>query len=106
MLFGQMGAPAVFQRMMNAIFGDASDHVMAYLDNVVIFSKFWEDHVSHIHEALDRIRKARLTNAKKCQLAMRECLYLGHTVGRGTVKPNIAKIQAIQNSGGPSRRRM
>lgn len=50
--------------MMNTIFGDVSDHVAAYLDDVVIFNKSWEDHINHIQEALDRIRKAGLT--KKC----------------------------------------
>ena len=46
MPFGQMGAPATFQRMMNDIIGDASDHVAAYIDDVVIFSRNWEEHLS------------------------------------------------------------
>ncbi len=93
MPFGLMGAPAVFQRLMNSIFGDAPDHVAAYLDDVVVFSSTWEDHLQHLDDALSRLQKAGLAvKAKKCQLGMKECVFLGHTVGRGQVKPDAAKI--------------
>ncbi len=93
MPFGLMGAPAVFQRLMNSIFGDAPDHVAAYMDDVVVFSSAWEEHLRHLDDALSRLEKAGLTvKAKKCQLAMKECVFLGHTVGRGQVKPDAAKI--------------
>ena len=32
-----------------------------------------------------------------CQLAMRECTYLGHVLGQGTVKPDIGKIRAVRD---------
>lgn len=97
MPFGLMGAPATFQRLMNSLFNDVADHVAAYIDDVVIFSRTWEEHLAHIKETLQRIREAGLTvKAKKCQMAMAECLFLGHTVGRGQVKPDAAKIRDLQ----------
>ena len=103
MPFGLMGAPATFQRMMNDIFGDASNHVAAYID--VIFSRNWEEHLLHVNDALTRIRQAGLTvKGKKCQMAMTECLFLGHIVGRGQVKPDSAKIAALREVRIPKRK--
>ncbi len=97
MPFGLMGAPAVFQRLMNTLFGDALDHAAAYIDDVVIFSPSWNHHLTHLSDALDRIQKAGLTlKAVKCQIAQEECNFLGHVVGRGKVRPEQAKIEAIQ----------
>jgi len=46
---------------------------------------------------LQQLRKANLTvKPQKCQLGMAECVYLGHIVGRGVVRPEISKVEAIQ----------
>lgn len=46
MPFGLVGAPAVFQRMMNTLLADTLSFSGAYIDDVVIFSNSWEDHLS------------------------------------------------------------
>ena len=61
MPFGLKGAPATFQRLMNSLFNDVADHVAAYIDDVAIFSKTWEEHLDHIRDILQRFRKANLT---------------------------------------------
>ena len=43
--------------------------------------------------------------AKKCQLGMTECVYLGHVVGNGSVKPESGKIEAVQKFPIPQTRR-
>ena len=46
---------------------------------------------------LCRIKNAGLTIKKsKCQFAMKECVYLGHKIGSGTVTPDTAKVQGIR----------
>ncbi len=50
MPFGLVGAPAVFQRMMNAILSDVSGFAAPYIDDVVIYSESWEEHLQHIRE--------------------------------------------------------
>ncbi|KAL5496439.1 hypothetical protein EMCRGX_G012722 [Ephydatia muelleri] len=56
----------------------------AYLDDVVIISETWEEHLKHLTDILERIRKAGLTvKLGKCQFAMSQCVYLGHVVGNG-----------------------
>ena len=98
MLFGLVGAPATFQRLMNSLVGDLSSHVGDYIDDLVIFSKTWEDHLAQLHKVLCRLGGENLTVKKsKCQFAMYDCLYLGHRVGHGQVQPASAKIHAIQN---------
>ena len=98
MPFGLVEAPATFQRLMNSLVGDLSSHVGDYIDDLVIFSKTWEDHLTQLHEVLCRLGGANLTVKKsKCQFAMYNCLYLGHRVGHGQVQPASAKIHAIQN---------
>lgn len=97
MPFGLVGAPAVFQRMMNALFSDASGHVAAYMDDIVIYSDSWNDHLQHLEATLNTIEQAGLKmKMEKCQFGMTKCTYLGHEVGEGKVKPLAAKIEAIR----------
>ena len=84
MPFGLQGAPATFQRMMDIILNDAGDYAAAYLDDIVIYSTNWDDHLRHVTDVLRRLQTAGLTvKPQKCQFAMSRCAYLGHVVGDG-----------------------
>ena len=48
MPFGLQGAPATFQRLMDRLVQGMEDHAAAYLDDLVIFSTTWEEHLQHI----------------------------------------------------------
>lgn len=96
--FGLHGAPATFQRAMDRILKPHRQYAAAYLDDVVIHSPDWESHLVRVQAVLDSIRNAGLTaNPKKCCLAMEEVKYLGFIIGRGLVKPQLNKVEAIQN---------
>ena len=98
MPFGLHGAPATFQRMMDVVLRDCTDYAAAYLDDVIIHSSNWEDHISHVTNVLLKLRSAGLTvKPKKCQIAMGQCTYLGHIVGNGEVKPEETKVEAVRN---------
>ena len=95
--FGLHGAPATFQRMMDQILVGCTGYAAAYLDDVVIHSTTWEDHIRHVSDVLQRLRRAGLTiRPKKCQFGMDSCSYLGHVVGNGEVRPEEAKLQAVE----------
>ena len=97
MPFGLQGAPATFQCMMDLILNGVGDFSAAYLDDVVIHSKTWTEHIHHVSLVLQRLRDAGLTlKPKKCQFAMSKCAYLGHVVGNGEIRPEKAKIQAVE----------
>lgn len=96
MPFGLQGAPATFQRLMDQVLRGL-DFAAAYLDDVVVFSQTWEDHVGHLETVLQLIKVAGLTiNPNKCKLAQRQVEYLGYVVGYGQVRPQVGKVEAIQ----------
>ena len=98
MPFRLQGAPATFQRMMDRLLMGLEGYTAAYLDDLVIFSQSWTDHLEHLQSILLRLREAGLTvKPKKCQFGMKECVYLGHVVGNGTVKPEHGKLEAVQD---------
>ena len=97
MPFGLYGAPATFQRMMDEVIRGMSQFTSAYLDDLIMFSATWEDHLSHLRAVLVRLREVGLTTKpSKCQLAMAQCTYLGHVVGNGVVKPEATKLHTIK----------
>ena len=98
MPFGLSGAPSTFQRMMNILLKDFHSLAAAYIDDIVVFSDTWEDHLKHLDAILHTLQEANLTvKESKCRLARRDCIYLGHVVGQGFVKPDDVKTHAIRN---------
>ena len=67
------------------------------MDDVMVYSDSWEDHVWHLREVLERLRAAGLTaKPSKCQLGMSHCYYLGYMVGDGVVKLDQRKVDVIK----------
>ena len=96
MPFGLQGAPATFQRLMDRVTRGMEEFAAAYLDDLVIHCDTWEEHLSHVRLVLQCLREAGLTvKARKCQFGMEQCLYLGHIVGNGMVRPEMSKVEAI-----------
>ena len=52
MPFGLQGAPATFLRMMDSLLRGLGDTTAAYLDDIVIHSETWEEHLQHIQAVL------------------------------------------------------
>ena len=98
MPFGLQGAPATFQRMVDRVLNGLNDFSSAYIDDVIVFSRTWDEHLGHLGTVLRRVQQAGLTvKRKKCQFGTAECVYLGHVVGSGEVCPEAAKIDAVKN---------
>ncbi|XP_068241185.1 uncharacterized protein [Palaemon carinicauda] len=96
MPFGLRNAPSCFQRLMNKVLAGISNCVV-YLDDIVIFSKTWEEHLQTLRKVLRALQKANLViNLKECTFGGTEITYLGHQVGRGKIMPKDANICAIQ----------
>ena len=95
MPFGMKNAPATFQRMVNKLVRDI-DGCEGYIDDVVIFSNNWSDHIRQIKRFFRIMREAKLTiNLMKSEFGKATVKYLGHIVGQGQVRPLDAKIQTI-----------
>ena len=97
MPFGLTNAPATFQRLMDRIFlGPEWDSVFVYLDDILIVSATFEDHLKEVGCVLDRLSEAGLhLKPSKCSFARKEVEYLGFTISADGVRPNSAKIKAI-----------
>ena len=95
MPFGLQGAPATFQRMMDVLL-DGLDFAAAYLDDVLIHSQTWDDHLAHISSTLRLADHGLTVKPKKCQFGMSTCAYLGHIVGNNEVRPGKLKVQAVE----------
>ena len=67
-----------------------------FLDDVIIHSDSWAQHLRHVAAVLESLRQAGLTaNLKKCTIGRAEVRYLGFHLGRGQVSPLVDKTAAI-----------
>nr|XP_055054187.1 uncharacterized protein LOC129439536 [Misgurnus anguillicaudatus] len=95
MAFGMRNAPSTFQRLINIVLSGVPN-CNAYLDDLVIYSTDWEEHVSLLRVVFERLKKASLTlNLAKCEFGQATITYLGRKVGQGQVKPVEAKVTAV-----------
>ncbi len=77
MPFGLHGAPASFQRLMDCVLSGLGDYVAAYLDDIIIYSSSWEQHLQNLKNVFQRIQEAGLSiNSSKCAIAKKEMEYL------------------------------
>jgi hypothetical protein len=96
MPFGLRNAPATFSRLVTKLLLGLESFCAAYLDDIIIFSHTWSEHIQHIKQVFQRIRNANLTlNLHKCKFAAAEVDYLGHHVGLGRVQPRAKKVEAL-----------
>jgi hypothetical protein len=58
--FGMKNSPATFQRLMNLLIVDI-DGIDAYIDDVIISSDSWEQHLMTIRKFYERLTEANLT---------------------------------------------
>lgn len=99
MPFGLCNAPATFQRVMEHCLGHRNfEMVLLYLDDVIIFSKTYDEHLRHLEEVFTQITRCGLKlKPSKCHLLKPEVQYLGHVVSAEGVKPDPEKIRVVRD---------
>ena len=106
MPFGLHNAPATFQRTMNHVLRDCRGFSGAYIDDIVVFSKSWEEHIQHLREVFIQLEKAGFTvKVKKCRFENDTAHYLGHVIGAGGIHPDPEKVEAVRNYPEPKTKR-
>ena len=100
---GLRNSGAVFSQLMNKVFSDLyGKSVIFYLDDILVHSKTFEEHMCHLREALQRLRTAKLSlNPDKCEFVKFSVEYLGHTISANGISPSPDKVTAMQNTPPP-----
>ncbi|XP_033761705.1 uncharacterized protein LOC117343459 [Pecten maximus] len=95
MPFGLVNAPATFCRIMRKLLKDMTG-IESFIDDILVYTRTWEEHVSVLRALFQRLRGARLTaRPTKCAIGYGSLECLGHIVGDQCLAPNPEKIKAI-----------
>ena len=99
MPFGLATAPSTFQRAINFVLAPVlGRHTLAYLDDVVVYSQTYEEHLHHLDETLSLLSKAGFRlNHQKCFFATQEFKFLGFRITTEGVLPDPEKVAAIKD---------
>ena len=93
--FGLAQVPAYFQRLINEVLTDCN-FAMGYLDDIIIFSKTEEEHLQHLEEIFERLRKAGLKlKLQKCSFFKKHIQYLGHLISDEGNQPLPEKLESM-----------
>ena len=105
MSFGLVNAPSVFSRLMSRVLqGLAWDICLVYLDDVIIFSATFEEHLVRLRQIFDRFREANLTlKPKKSFFGQQRIKFLGHYVSSEGIEPMPEKCKAVQEFPTPTK---
>ena len=96
MPFGMINATSTFQRLMDEVLRGKQDSSSAYIDDILIYSSSWGEHLAHVKETLMCLRRARLTAKwSKCEWGKEQLEYLGHRIGGGIVEVPEARVKAM-----------
>ena len=94
---GVTNGPPAFQRIVSQILGPTRwQYSLAYLDDVIIYSRTFDQHLIHLNDILNRLNIANFRlNPDKCQIAKTSIDYLGHRVEHSNIRPNADNIRAL-----------
>ena len=77
------------------------DCVVSYFDDVLIFSKTWNEHMCHIKKVLKTLQDAGFTiKPSKTCVGCTEIDFLGHIIGANQIRPDPAKSEKDQKHQG------
>ncbi|UYV66872.1 K02A2.6-like, partial [Cordylochernes scorpioides] len=103
MPFGLCNAPATFERMIdNLLKGLKWAICLCYLDDIIVFSDGFEEHLRRLELVLNCLKKAGLClNSKKCKFGAKTITVLGHEVSENGIRPDQEKIRAVRDFATP-----
>lgn len=64
MPFRLHGAAATIQHLVDTILGSCEGYNLAYLDNIILYSKTWEEHMHRLRQVYHHLQEAELNQPK------------------------------------------
>ncbi|MES9881971.1 MAG: reverse transcriptase domain-containing protein, partial [Sedimenticola sp.] len=97
--YGLKNAPACFQRCMSQLFRKYNfKFLLCYIDDILIYSRSFEEHLNHLEQVFATIQKACVKlRASKCEFMKEKLKYLGHIFTKQGVQADSAKTNLIRN---------
>jgi hypothetical protein len=104
MAFGLTGAPGSFQGAMDDTLAPGlRKFVIVFFDDILIYSKTYEDHLAHIRLVFEWLAKDQwFVKLSKCKFAQRSVCYLGHIISQEGIATDPSKVYAVVNWPVPS----
>ena len=83
---------------MSEVFSDLLyQGVLVFIDDILIYSESWEQHLKLVDEVLKRLSEHNLqAKVGKCHFGAKEVKYLGSIISHGCRKPDPDKVKAIR----------
>ncbi|XP_010276476.1 PREDICTED: uncharacterized protein LOC104611204 [Nelumbo nucifera] len=97
MPFGLANAPETFQSLMNDLFRPyLRKFILVFFDDILVYSKSWEDHISHLRIVLKILSSNQLfAKMSKCRFGVSQVEYLGHIISEQGMSVDPTKIQVV-----------
>ena len=99
MPYGLTNAPAAFMDLMHRVFQPYLDQfVVVFVDDILIYSQYEEEHEDHLRVVLQFLRDHQLyTKFSKCEFWLTEVRFLGHIMSASSVSVDPEKVDAIMS---------
>ncbi|VDH91891.1 Hypothetical predicted protein [Mytilus galloprovincialis] len=95
--FGLTNAPATFQMLMTKVLQELNWKVaLIYIDDILVFSKNFDEHLEHLNLVFQKLKQAKLTlQPSKCHFAAKQVKYLGHIISEHGIQVDKSKTVAV-----------
>ncbi|KAI2661080.1 Transposon Tf2-6 polyprotein [Labeo rohita] len=104
MPFGLANSPSCFQAFINEVFRDMLNRwVIVYIDDILIYSNSYSEHVQHVRAVLRRLIAHQLyAREEKCTFHQDKISILGYIISSEGVAMDEKKVEAVLNWPRPS----
>lgn len=104
MPYGLAGAPSVFQCLINDVLREMlGRYLIAYIDDILIYSKSYQEYVSHVKMVLKQLQAHQLyVKGEKCEFHVTTVKFLGYVISPVGVEMEETKVRAVREWARPN----